>query len=1121
MQKKLIRTLLFYMSACTLWGFLFGIVLSTALTAKSSTAQNVKDVYISIELDNASIPQTFEEIESKTEFRFLYNRSVIGEYRTKITLVYDSSSVEDILLDVSRQTGASFHQKGYMIMAGFQEKDPFWQEPAAEQEMISGRVRDSQTGEALPGVTVLVKDTNTGTATNPEGMFELEVPSLADTLIFSSIGYQTREVPVAGETDLEVTLQQDIIAGEELVVVGYGTQRRANLTSSVSDISGEEISRKPVFDSRRALQGVAPGVTIIDRGGDPAATNNIQIRIRGNTTIGNNEPLILVDGIEETDDFGDINANEIESISILKDASATAIYGSRGANGVVLITTKDAASGELTVEYNGYYGVQQLNNKPEHIGLEEYMRLQNEAYSNRPGGQPFYTEEEIQEYVNAEDRLEYPLPNSMWDATFGPAPQQNQSLQIGGGSETINSLLSLNYSTSGGIIPNFSSDKYGVKLNTNLKINDRISLNNKLTYRKNDSTRPFDQGGVYWRLWHSAQWTVPQYPDGTYGVSNQGHNPYMYAKESGTRKYYQDYLLGNLTGNIDLFENLTYTFQVSGQLDLRSHKNFKKAYQVHDYYDPGVVVKTVSPNQLTEYRDQVDKLTLRNLLNYQLDLDRHAFDFLAGYEQIQQSHDQLTANRESFYNNEVPNLNAGSEENWSNSGFEEDERLRSVFGRVSYGYDERYLFEANARYDGSSKFYGSDNQYSFFPSFSAAWRISNEQFWDPVKPVISDLKFRGSWGKTGNNSVGLYTFFPGLSRGSYSFGGQLTNTYFQGTLSNQGLTWETTTQADVGVDLDLWQGKLGMTFDYYEKKTDGILLTLPIPGTVGLEAAPQNAGVVENKGWELTINHSNTVSGDFGYSITANLSDVKNEVIDLAGTGPYLGGRENVLITQEGEEIESLYGYRALGYFESEEEIQNYPTIVGKDATFPGDLKYEDINGDGVINGDDRTVIGSTVPRYTFGINTSLNYKNFDMSFFIQGVGKADAIPIGASREGGNWEGFTLDIASDYWTPENTDARFPRREKRSRKNQSYHSSWWVIDASYVKLKNLDMGYTVPSDFLERIGMNIRSLRFYVSGTNLLTFSEATDWGLDPEFPTGRLNYYPQTKLYSFGVNLQF
>ncbi|HLR32892.1 MAG TPA: TonB-dependent receptor [Fodinibius sp.] len=993
--------------------------------------------------------------------------------------------------------------------------------PAFGQEQISGKVTDAESGETLPGVNILVKRTTIGISTGEDGEFELTVPSLQDTLVVSFVGYQTQEVPIDGRAELTISLIAQTIIGDEMVIVGYGEQERSSLTSAVTDIDGDVIARKPVFDSRRALQGLAPGVTVIDRGGDPAAENNIQIRIRGNTTIGNNDPLILVDGIEETDDFGDINPADIESVTVLKDASATAIYGSRGANGVILVTTKDSREGDLQVEYNGNYGIQELSNKPEHMGLEEYMRLQNVAYSNRPGGQPFYTEEEIQEYVNAENRFQYPLPNTMWDATFSPAPQQNHSMRFSGGNETISSLLSLSYANQDGIIPNFSSDKYKVRLNTDYKVSDRIQLSSKLLYRKNNSVRPFDDGAVYWRLWHSSQWTVPQYPDGTYGVSNQGHNPLLYAEESGTRKYYQNYLLGNINADVNLLNNLTFTFQANGQLDLRSHRNFKRAYEVNDYYDPSVIVKSVSPNQLTEWRNQEDKLTLRSLLNYQLDLDKQGINLLAGYEQIQGSNERLTATRQNFHNNQLRNLNAGSEENWENSGRETDTRLRSVFGRLNYSYDDRYLLEANARYDGSSKFYGSNNQYSFFPSFSAAWRISNEQFWEPVAPVISDLKIRGSWGRTGNNSVDLYTFFPGLSNGTYSFGGQLVGAYYQSSLSNQNLTWETTTQADVGVDIEFWEGLFGLTFDYYEKRTDGILLTLPIPGAVGRDAAPQNAGIVDNKGWELVLSHRNIVSEDVSYSITANLSDVKNEVVDLVGTGPYLSGRKDLFVTQEGEEINALYGYKALGYFESEQEIQNYPTMVDKDNTFPGDLKYADLNEDGVINGEDRTVIGSTVPRYTFGINTNLNYRNFDLSFFIQGVGQADAVPMGSARTAGDWEGFAMEMATDYWTPENTDARFPRPQKRSNKNRLINSSWWVVDASYLKLKNLNIGYTIPSDVLQNMGIDIRSLRIFASGTNLFTLSEATDWGLDPEFPSGRLNYYPQTRLYSVGINLKF
>jgi TonB-linked SusC/RagA family outer membrane protein len=512
----------------------------------------------------------------------------------------------------------------------------------------------------------------------------------------------------------------------------------------------------------------------------------------------------------------------------------------------------------------------------------------------------------------------------------------------------------------------------------------------------------------------------------------------------------------------------------------------------------------------------MEEYTLNNLLIYETTWRKHSLNALAGYSQISNQEKTLFASRNDFYNNDVQSLSQGSDASRGNGGVDMSWGLRSYFGRFTYNFSEKYFFEANARYDGSSRFTGN-NKYSFFPSFSGAWRVSQEPFWASLSHIVDEFKIRGSWGKSGNQSVPLYSYFETLAASNYNFNNSSAQGIALATLANQNLTWETTTQTDIGTDLQFLKGKFGMTFDYFKKRTDGILLTLPIPAVVGLNPPPQNAGVVENKGWEFSLTHRSNIGG-LRYSVTGNISDMKNRIISLEGTGPYITGTTGNTLTvrQEGDPIDAYIGFKSLGLFQSKDEVSKYP--VFDPATSAGDVKYADLNNDGKITTADLTVIGSDIPRYTFGINSNLQFKGFDMNIFFQGVGKANAIPEGALRQMGNWGAFALDMHKDYWTPENPQARFPRPVKEKNINTQM-SDFWMINTAYLKLKNLQIGYTFPSAFAEKI--RIQRMRMYVSGSNLFTISKATAYGLDPEFPSGRVAYYPQLALYTVGVNVTF
>lgn len=986
------------------------------------------------------------------------------------------------------------------------------------QTEIEGTVTDAENGEPLPGANVVLEGTDLGTTTDSQGRYSLEVPGEEGTLIVSFVGYETQEVPIEGRSTIDVALPMEAQVGEEVVVVGYGTQQEETVSGAVSTADVETIEEMNPSTPTQALQGALAGAAIWDQGGAPGAEQIIW-RIRGHTTIGDEsrrQPLVLINGIEGN--LSDVNPNNIESVSVLKDASATAIYGSRAANGVVLVETKKARAGEFSVSYDSYVGVDRASELPEMMGTVETLEIINQAYRNN-GSSPRYSEEEIQAYREGpdtpEEKYENPPLFPFFDALFEPGIVHNHNLSASGGTERINARMNFQYTNREGIIPNFNEDVKAVEVQANYDVSERVNLDGRARYRRSTRREPEGAGGIYWNMWHGGIEAVPKYPDGTYGLTSNGVNPLMTAEQSGIYEVTTNKMILNLSGELDLLDNLTYTMDFGGELGLISDDEFSREWEVHDW-QTGNVLQSYGPNTLWEERTNEQTWTWRNRLNYDVSFGENDLELLAGYEQTWNSENWMGANREQFYNNQLRVLDAGSEDNWDNYGSQQKTRLRSGFGRVRYVYGNRYIAEANARIDGSSLFTGAENQYSFFPSFSVAWRLDQEGFWDPISSTVNSFKVRGSWGETGNNTVDPYTFFQGIDLGTnYSLNNSGVRTAAPGALVNRSLTWETTTQWNVGLDAELWNGLLGLGFDYWQKRTEGILLNLPIPDLVGLEGPPQNAGIVDNAGWELQLSHTNQVGSEFNYRVEANLSNFTNEVVDLARAGPFIEGNT---VTRVGSPLGAVYGYETDGFFQSREEIENSATLREESNTYPGDIKYVDENGDGNITPDDRVVLGNLDPHYSFGVTTRMQYRGFDMNIRIQGVGKQNRTISGAPFECGNWLNPVVAACSDYWTEENTDASIPRPQMWSTKNHQL-SEHWLIDASYVRLKNVQLGYTLPSSLTNAINAN--RLRFYVQGTDLLTISEATKWGVDPELVSGRQNFYPQTDRYTVGLNLTF
>ncbi|MDR3251454.1 MAG: TonB-dependent receptor [Tannerella sp.] len=1087
---------------------------------------------VSLNMRNSTVEEILNSIEEKSEFYFLYNCKLVDVDR-KVNVNVKSRPIESVLKELFAETDVTFKIEDRQIILSKKEFER--KAEAEDKRRIRGLVVD-EADEPVLGASIIETGTVNGVTTDSNGEFVIDVNENA-SLQISYIGYLTQTASVAGKTSLRIVMKEDMQILDEVVVVGYGQQKKVSITGAVGSIRNESINRM-ANSTTAAMQGVSPGLTILDKGGAPGRANTT-LRIRGITTINNSDALLLVDGVEQR--ISDINPDDIESISILKDASTTAIYGSRAANGVVLVTTKRGKEGGVRMDFNTYWGVQSVTNRPEHMESVAYMREQNYAFQNA-GQNPRYSETFIQEWIDNHetDPITYRKANQWQDAVYGNALQHNYSLNVSGGNDKARGLMALRYYSQDGVVPNFNSDIKEIRVNTDFKPFGFIKLSADANFRTRYSTEPVgaydydvNGGGIFYSMFHATQFVVPRYADGSYGLGNKNANPLALAELGGDNEQWNNLFIANLKAEVNILDGLKFSAQYAQRYAYNKTVSFTNAYTIKDNnfldwgatarneaYKPDanrVRTRAITRNSMDDYRQDQSEYTLNLLLDYEGRFGKNNIHALAGFSQIENKWSHNQAYRQDFYNNDVPSINMGSESTWKAYGYNNEYALRSYFGRLNYNYDNRYLFEANLRYDGTSRFTG-DNQYGTFPSFSAGWRISNESFWgDGFREVVSDLKLRGSWGKTGNQTAGLYAFYESYSSTTYNLNGEVVTGYMQTALANRDLRWETSTQTDIGLDAGFLNNRLTVAADYYYKRTDGILVSLPISGVIGLDAPVQNAAIVDNKGFELALDWRDN-AGDFQYGFNFNISNNRNEVISLGGANPTVsGGASDVITTvREGHPINTYWGYKTDGLLTQADIDGNYP-IYDSRMTL-GDVKYIDRNGDNKIDAEDMTAIGDEFPRYPFAFSANAAWKGFDASFMLQGVMDAQTRVSGALAEGGNFEGFTLDIYKDYWTPENTDARFPRPRKSVDYN-AMMSDYWVVDANYLRLKNIQLGYTVPRALSQR--MYTEKIRIYVAGSNVLTFSPLKEWGLDPEFVSGRFLYYPQTSVYTVGLNITF
>lgn len=975
------------------------------------------------------------------------------------------------------------------------------------QKVISGSVTDGS-GKAIEGVTVRVKDSGVTAFTDQAGNYRITLSSQDGILQFSMLGFSSQEVRVTNQTYVDIILEERISEMDEVVVVGYGTQKKVNLTGAVSVIKGDELANRPVGQTSAALQGMVPGLTVRQQSGQPGRDAG-NLLIRGVGTIGDGMgPMVLVDGVETS--INNVDPNEIEGISVLKDASSAAIYGSRAAGGVILVTTKRASKAGINVDYNTYGGWQVPTDMTDMVDGLDHMNLINEAYTNT-GRSPLYSEAQINEY--SAGRLTNPdkYPDTDWEKLTMKKSGFMQSHHIGlsSATENVKILASLGYMDQDGIIANTNFKRYNFRVNSDVKLNDKLNAALDLFLLKTDLKEPaIGTSSVFHWMRRIPANQGGLLSNGLYGEGWNGSNPLAMSKDGGLNRESPFSAIMNLDLKYKPVEWLTANLVYSPKFNMGHNKKFSEIIQTY-LWDGSKSYVTPTKNSLTESYTTNWYNNLRAVLTFDktFALD-HQLTVLGGFQQEDQIDHSLSAYREVFLLSQYQEINAGNRENELTGGTSSHWALRSLFGRINYSYQGKYLLEANARYDGSSRF-ASGNKYAFFPSFSAGWRISQEPFMRNTASVVTDMKIRASWGRLGNQNIGLYPFavFVDLGKNNYAFDNKIVTGAALTEMANPEIKWETTTVSDIGLDLSLWS-KFNLTADYYYRKTTDILLQLDIPLMLGLVAPYQNAGVVENRGWDLSLGYRDQ-HGDFRYQISVNLSDAKNKVLDMKGVM-----RNGLQVNHEGYPINSLYGYEAEGIFQSEEEISKHATPFENVA--PGDIKYKDQNNDGKIDNQDLIIMGSHLPRYTYSSSIDLAYKGIDFSVFLQGVAKQDGYLYGQGIMPFYEGGTVQEQHKDRWTPTNTNAAFPRFAFNET-NNIQHSTFWLKSAAYLRVKNVQLGYTIPISLAKQ--NYIKNIRIFASGQNLLTLDKFWQ-GYDPEGPVGNGSWYPQMKVYTIGLNVK-
>ena len=1090
---------------------------------------------ISVTFKDVPLMEALSTLENKSEYSFFYS-NMLPDKDARVSIDAKDKSIEFILDNIFSNLSISYEINGHQIVLSEDKK-----EEKNTSYKASGVVIDSA-GEPVIGAGVVIEGSTNGTITDVDGRWELVVPSTTTKNVISSLGYKEQIVAAGSASARTVTLQEDSQMLQETVVVGYGVQKKVNLTGAVAMVNSEEMNARPISSVASGLQGLLPGVTVVNSSSQPGQANTT-IRVRGVGTIGNSNPLILIDGIEG--DISSINPEDIESVSVLKDAASSAIYGARAANGVLLVTTKKLAAGKdavTKINFSAYAGIQTPTRLPEMCDAIEFMTLDNEARKNVDTADAWLPEDFDKVRNNTDPNY---FGNTDWigQVLKKVAPQQNYSLSLNGTLGNSGYMLSYRYFDQSGLTVGNSTGetRHNLRFKINTKLIDRVTLSSNLGYTTTKVISPVSSltsgGGAIYTAMRIAPNVPVRYTDGTWAYGGGNTNPVAILRDGGRAKTDADELSIMEVVKVDILKgwDVSATYNVTSYNGLKDI--LKKTITFNNPQD-GSTYSYQSPNSIKniDYRHNQQTFILQT--NFDLNFGKHNVSGVVGMSQEWYTSRSFEASRTKLITEQDPTLNLGDPQTMSNASSYSSWAIRSGFGRISYNWNERYLLEGNLRYDLSSRFHKS-NRSGLFPSVSAGWRISEENFMADTRTYLDNLKIRASWGMLGNQYVGSSNY-PYLSvlqaytSGVSMIGANATTGYVQSTLSNPNLSWEKIKMLDLGFDLAMFSNRLTFSFDWYNKDTDGILLKLNYPAQLGAKPSEQNAGKVNNKGWEMDLNWRSQ-AGEFMYGIGFNLSDVKNKIVDLGGNAPDLSGNQ---IRMVGYPIDAFYGYIADGLMTPEDfkinnpethtyNLPNIPVILGNRYQ-PGDIKYKDLSGpDGVPDGRitpeyDRTVLGSSIPRYTYSVRGNLGWRGIDFSFVLQGVGKCSGFLEGSARHAlQDMAAYPQKVHLERYnvvTNPNPKASYPRLTYNTGFNQNTFSTFWLEDASYLRVKNVQLGYTFPEKWMKKA--RIDNFRVYASADNLFTFSKFF-YAYDPETPVSKGGYYPLVKTVVIGVNLTF
>lgn len=1144
------------------WSFVLSLVFCMQVSA-SSYSQFRK---ITLKLQRVSLREALSILEHKGDFRLLYSESDLPSGQL-VSLDSKDMPADEVLIHVLKNTGLKFQPMEDNLIVIRPERS------ALADITVKGKVTDAQ-GSGIPGVSVKLKEGAAGSMTDVNGNYMLKVPENG-TLVFSYMGYITQEIPVKGTLTIHVKLAENSQALSEVIVVGYGTQKKAVVSGAVTAVKGSELAKSPTANLSNSLAGRLPGVTAQQASGEPGKDGST-IRIRGVNSLGNNDALIVIDGVpNRAGGLERINPNDIESVSVLKDASA-AIYGSRAANGVILVTTKQGKSGKPQFSYDFSYGLQQPTRIPKMANSAQYGEILNELTifgSDVPANQwaaalngfntqgsylkadgtilnAAYRPEEMTKFRDGSDPLRY--PNTDWfDTTLKNwSPQQRHNIQINGGADNIKYLISMGYLDQDGYYKESATGykQYDLRINLEAKLNKYVTATLGVTGREEVRNFPtVSAGDIFRMLMRGRPTEIEVYPNGLPGRDIEfGYNPYVVTTDKtgydrDTRDYFQS------TGKLDILIPGVEGLKVTGTASIDKFSGRQKRWQtpwtLYDWDKASFETDGVTPvltgsvrsertdASLTETAGGQLGINLMGMVNYDKKLNNHTLNLMAGVTREKVSNDGFSATRRYFLSTALQELLAGNEKeqtigNPTAEPYNLFNRARlSYFGRAGYNYKEKYLAEFLWRIDGSYIF-PEDKRFGFFPGVSAGWRISEEPFFKEHVSFVNNLKLRASWGQMGaeayfGDALAEYQYLSTMGFGNYVINDQMSQTVTENRVPNLNFGWEVANNSNIGLDASFLDNRLSFEFDAFYNKRTQILISRgnSIPGSSGItdKLPPVNLGKVNNKGFEFKLGWADKV-GEVQYNVSVNGGYAKNKIIFWDETP---GAPEWQRST--GMPTGTILAYEYAGVFRDQGEIDadqtDYTGLTNQ--LLPGDMKFKDINHDGVINGDDKVRLDKTnTPTFTGGFNLSLQYKNFDFSMLIQGAtGGLQMVGLTESGDIGNFLEWSYLNRWSIQNPSSVDPRLSNRGKTyyTDTNNAANNTYWLRSNNYMRVKNVEIGYSLSPGFSKRIGM--AALRVYVSGLNLFTFDKIGIW--DPESTNSSAQYYPQARVINTGIKATF